>query len=268
MTSYPSVRPTGVGLRSVGSDVALLTGRCLRHELRSVEGLLIGIALPVMLMLLFVFVLGGAISTGASGLSYVDYVVPGVILLAAGYGAATTAITVAVDIGNGAFDRFWTLPIAGWAVPAGHVAASVVKNLATTAVVVAVAVAVGFRPQANPLVWGVAWGLIALFVLALTWLAVAVGMATRNPEVASAFSFVVLFVPYLSSAFVPVETMPAALRVIAEWQPWTPLANALRSLLLGGPVDQGALSAGLWWLGVLVLSVPVTVSLFRRRTGR
>ncbi|WP_418606658.1 ABC transporter permease [Georgenia sp. SUBG003] len=240
----------------------------MHHQLRSLDTLLVGVLLPVMLMLLFVYVFGGALSTGSSGLSYVDYVVPGVVLLTAGYGAANTAQAVTADISGGVVDRLRSLPVASWAVPGGHVLASLVKNLGTTAIVIGVAVLVGFRPHASTADWLAAVGLVALYVLAMTWVAAAVGMVARSVEAASAFSFFVLFLPYLSSSFVPVETMPRVLRAVAEHQPITPTTDALRALLLGAPVGNHAGVAIAWWAGALLLAAPVAAVLFRRRTSR
>ena len=267
MTAVPRTDPAGNG-PTAPTSVMLLARRSLQHELRSVDGLLLGIVLPVLLMLLFVYVFGGAITTGATGLDYVDFVAPAVILLAAGYGAATTATTVALDVTTGAFDRLRTLPIPDWSAPAGHVATSVVKNLASTAIVIAIGVTIGFRPQAGLGDWAVALGIVTLYIVALTWASVAVGLVARSVELAGAFPFFVLFLPYLSSAFVPVETMPAGLQVVAEHQPMTAITDALRYWLLGIPAPGATTAALLWWAGILLVSVPVTAVLFRRRTVR
>ncbi|GAA4429459.1 multidrug efflux ABC transporter permease LieB [Georgenia halophila] len=250
------------------ADVALFTRRGIRHQLRSLDALLLNVLLPVLLMTMFVYVFGGALSTGGSGLDYVDYVVPGVVLLTAGYGAANTAQSVAGDMVTGIVDRFRSLPVADWAVPAGHVVASVAKNLVTTAIVLAVAFAVGFRPDAGLVDWLGVVALVVLYVLAMTWLATVVGLVAGSVESASAFSFFVLFLPYLSSAFVPVETMPTVLRAFAEHQPITPLTDSLRGLLLDMPIGDNGWIAVLWCVGIMLVAAPLSAMLFRRRAGR
>jgi ABC-2 type transport system permease protein len=240
-------------------------GRSLRHALRDVESLVMGIVLPVMLMLLFTFVFGGALDADGG---YVDYVVPGIILLCAGFGAAGTAVSVNRDLTTGIIDRFRTMPIRGWAVLTGHVVASLVRNLVSTGVVIGVALLVGFRPSAGPVEWLAALGLVALYILAITSLFGAIGLAASNPEAASGYGFILLFLPYLSSAFVPVATMPAWLQPIAENQPITPLIEAIRSLLMGDAVGSTWPVAVAWCVGIVVVAAVWGAWLFRRKAGR
>ncbi len=237
-----------------------LVARSLRRTTREVDTLLLSVLLPVLLMLLFVGVFGGAISPGGG---YVDYVVPGVVLICAAYGAAQTAVGVAADMTEGIVTRLRTMPVAAGAVLTGHVVSSLARNAVATVGVVGVAFLLGFRPTAGPVGWlGVA-GVLALFVLAMTWLSAAVGIVSPSPEAASGFTFVVLFLPYVSSAFVPVGTMPRWMQGFAEHQPVTPVIETMRGLLLGGPVD--AWPAAVAWSGaLLVVGWVAAVVLFRR----
>lgn len=247
------------------ADSLTMIQRSLRHSVRNQDALLMAVALPVLLMLLFVDVFGGAIDTGTE---YVNYVVPGIILLCTGYGAASTAVAVAQDMAEGVVDRFRSLPIHSSAVLTGHVVASLARNAFSTALVIGVAVLSGFRPTAGPLRWLGTVGVLVLFVLAMSWLSVALGLLARSVEGASGFTFFVLFLPYLSSAFVPTETMPAVLRVVADHQPITPIIETLRGLLLGAPIGSSGWLAAAWCGGLLVVSYTASSVLFRRRTAR
>jgi ABC-2 type transport system permease protein len=242
----------------------ILTGRSVRLSLRTVDALLTSLFLPVVLMLVFVYLFGGAIRTGTA---YVTYVVPGVILLCATFGSATTAVSVSSDMAGGIIDRLRSMDVRGRTLLAGHVAASVLRNLASTALVLAVGLAIGFRPHATPLGWVAAAGVLLAFVLAMSWLAAAIGLLARSPEGANGATFVLMFVPYASSAFVPVTTMPAWLQGFARHQPVTPVIETLRGLLLGTPVGSQAWVALAWCAGILALSVGLAAVLFRRRTG-
>lgn len=206
-------------------DRQVLSGISARAVEGSVDALLTGIMLPIFLMLLFVYVFGGALEVGTI---HRDYVVPGVIVLCAGFGAASTAISIASDMQTGVMDRFRTLPTFGSSVLVGHVAASVRRNLFASAAVIGVALLIGFRPSADPLELLAAASLLLLYILAMSWVTTAIGLAVRSAEAASGATFfmLMLFLPYLSSAFVPAETMPRPLRAISENQPWTPLVEA------------------------------------------
>jgi ABC-2 type transport system permease protein len=245
------------------SDSLALIGRSVRHSLRSVDALLTAVLLPVLLLLLFVYVFGGAIEAGGR---YLDYVVPGIILLCAGFGSATTAVSVNADMTTGVIDRFRSLPIAGSAPLTGHVVASIVRNVASTVIVLAVALIIGFDPTAGIAEWLGVLGVLLAFMAAVSWLAAAFGLLARSAESAGAFSFLILFLPYLSSAFVPPETMPAGLQAIAEHQPVTPIIETLRSLMLGTPGGD-ALVALAWCLGFTAIGAVAAAALFRRRTA-
>jgi ABC-2 type transport system permease protein len=246
------------------SDSLTMVGRSLRLTMRTPDALLTSLMLPVMLMLLFVYLFGGAIQTGTS---YVTYVVPGVLLLCAGFGASMTAVSVSQDMTGGIIDRFRSLDVAGAAVLAGHVAASVARNLASTVLVFGVAFLIGFRPTAGPLDWLAAGGILLAFMLAISWLSAAIGLLARSPEAAGGFTFLMAFLPYPSSAFVPIDTMPAWLHGFAEHQPVTPVIETLRGLLLGTPVGTSPWLALAWCGAILVASVALTGVLFRRRTS-
>ncbi len=218
-------------------DWLTMAGRSLRLTIRTPDALLTSLLLPVMLMLLFVYLFGGAIHTGTR---YVTYVVPGVLLLCAGFGAATTAVGVSQDLTGGIIDRFRSMDVAGAAVLAGHVAASVARNLASTVLVLGVAFLIGFRPSAGTADWLAAGGVLLLFILAISWLSAAVGVLARSPEAAGGF---------------------------ANHQPVTPVIETLRGLLLDAPVGSSPWLALAWCGGILAASVALASVLFRRRTA-
>jgi ABC-2 type transport system permease protein len=242
-------------------DSAALIGRCVRRSLRQLDTVLMAVILPVVLLLLFVYVFGGAISTGGD---YVNWVVPGIILLTAGYGSATTAVDVASDMTGGIIDRFRSLPIRPTGVLTGHVVASMARNAISTALVIGIAFLIGFDAAASPLQWLGAIGLIALFVLALTWVAVAIGVVASGPEAASGFTFAILFLPYVSSAFVPPESMPSVLEAVATANPITPITDTLRSLLAGAGAGDSWVVAVAWCVGIVVVARLSAAWLFRR----
>jgi ABC-2 type transport system permease protein len=246
------------------SDSLTMVGRSVRLSSRNLEALLTSLMLPVMLMLLFVYLFGGAIDTGGK---YVTYVVPGVILLCAGYVSATTAVSVSQDMQGGIIDRFRAMDIGGAAVLTGHVVASVVRNAASTLLVLGVALLIGFRPDAGPLGWLGAAGILLAFVLALTWLAAAIGLLAKSPEGANGFTFFVAFLPYPSSAFVPIDTMPGWLHAVAKHQPITPVTESVRGLLLHRPVGDNPWWALIWCAGILLVSVALSTVLFHRRVA-
>ncbi|SDN49884.1 ABC transporter permease [Streptomyces wuyuanensis] len=245
------------------SDALTLTGRALRLSRRNVDAVITSLMLPVMLMLIFVYFFGGAIETGTA---YVTYVVPGVLLLCAGFGASTTAVTVSEDMKGGIIDRFRSLDIGGLPILTGHAAASTARNLVSTALVLGVAFAIGFRPSASPAGWLAAAGILLAFVIAVSWLSAAIGLLAKTPEAAGGFTFFMMFLPYPSSAFVPIETMPDWLHGFAEHQPVTSVIESLRGLLLGRPVGDSPWIALLWCAGLLAVGLVGASSLFRWRT--
>lgn len=261
MSTAAPVRPRVRGL--VAERV--FVRRSLLHSLRDGESLLMAILLPVVLMLLFTFVFGGALEPGGG---YVDYVVPGIILTCAGFGASSTALYVAGDMKAGIIDRFRTMPVRAGAVLTGHVVASLLRNLLATGVVIVAALLVGFRPTAEPLAWAGALAVIALYILAITYLFATIGLAARSPEGANAYGFILLFLPYLSSAFVPVQTMPSWLQWIADNQPVTPIIETIRGFLFATDVSPHLGWALGWCALILAAAVGWGAWLFRRRSGR
>jgi ABC-2 type transport system permease protein len=246
------------------SDALTMSARSIRLSRRNVDALITSLMLPIMLMLMFVYLFGGAIETGSE---YVTYVVPGVILLCAGFGSATTAVTVSQDMTGGIVDRLRSMDVGGAAVLAGHVAASVVRTAASTVIVFGVAFLIGFRSDAGPLEWLAVIGVLLAFVLAISWMAAAIGLLAKSPEAANGFTFVVMFLPYASSAFVPIDTMPSWIQGFAEHQPVTPVIETLRGLLVGTPIGSSAAEALAWCAGILVVSIALSGVLFQRRTA-
>jgi ABC-2 type transport system permease protein len=251
------------------SDLALtrtrvLVGRAVRISIRTPDALIVALTLPVMLLLLFVYLFGGALD--ATG-HYVNYVVPGVLLLCASFGASTTAVGVCSDLTGGMVDRLRSMDVGGPAFLAGHVTASLARNAVSTLLVLAVALAIGFRAPAGPLGWLGAAGVLALFVLALSWFAAALGLLARSTDAANGLTFFLAFLPYPSSAFVAVATMPGWLRAFAAHQPVTPVIESIRSLLLGRPAGAEIWTATAWCTGLLAASVALSAVLFTRRTS-
>jgi ABC-2 type transport system permease protein len=232
--------------------------------MRNVEALLTALMLPIILMLLFVYLFGGAINTGTD---YVQYVVPGVILLCAGFGSALTAVSVSHDMTGGIMDRFRSLDLGGVPLLTGHVIASVMRNIVSTVLVLGVAFLIGFRPEAGLLDWAAAAGCLLLFVLAISWFSAAIGLLASSPESANGVSFLVMFLPYASSAFVPIDTMPSWIQGFARYQPITPVIETLRGLLLGAPVGNAPWQAIAWCVGILLVSIAASGFLFRTRTA-
>ncbi|OLF16820.1 multidrug ABC transporter permease [Actinophytocola xanthii] len=239
-----------------------MTARSIRLSLRNIDGLITALFLPVMLMLLFVYLFGGAIETGTE---YVTYVVPGVIVLCAGFGSSLTAVAVTNDMTGGIMDRFRSMDVSGAAVLGGHVVASVARNLMSTVLVILVGFLIGFRPQADAPDVLAAVSVLVLFVVAFSWVAAAVGVLARSPEAAGGFTFFIMFLPYPSSAFVPIDTMPSWIHGFAEHQPMTPVIESMRGLLLGTPVGDSAWLAIAWCAGILAVALAAASVLFRRR---
>jgi ABC-2 type transport system permease protein len=255
------------------TDTGVMIARSLRRSVRDPEAFITALALPVTLMLLFVYVFGGAFNAGVkAGGGYVNYVVPGLIVLCAGFGAGTTAVAVATDMSTGIVDRFRSMPIAASTVLAGQIVASVARNLLATALVIGAGLAVGWRPTGGPLAWVAAIGLIVLFIAALSWLAACFGLVVGSPEAANGATFILMFIPYLSTAFVPAGTMTRVLRPVAANQPFTPLIEAMRGLWMGhtstgASAGHEALLAVGYFGAILVLAAALAGWLFRHRTA-
>ncbi|MEU4364184.1 ABC transporter permease [Promicromonospora sp. NPDC023987] len=244
-------------------DTAVLTGRSLSHILRSPDTIITTAVTPIAMMLMFVYVFGGAINTGTG--SYVNYLLPGILLITIASGIAYTSYRLFLDMQGGIFERFQSMPIARSAVLWGHVLTSLVANLVSVTIVVLVALLMGFRSGAGVLAWlGVA-GVLALFTLALTWLAVIAGLSAKTVDGASAFSYPLIFLPFISSAFVPTETMPGPVRWFAENQPVTSIVDTIRDLLAQQPVGTDIWVALGWCVGILAVAYALATAAYRRR---
>lgn len=244
-------------------DTSVLTGRSLRHILRSPDTIVTTAVMPIAIMLLFDFVFGGAIETG--GVPYVDYLLPGILLITIASGIAYTSYRLFLDLQGGIFERFQSMPIVRSSVLWAHVLTSLVANLVSLAIVVGVALLLGFRTGAGVLEWLAVAGILVLFTLALTWVAVIAGLSASSVDGASAFSYPLIFLPFLSSAFVPTDTMPAPVAWFAENQPVTPIVDTIRSLFSGDPVGAGIWVALAWCVGILVVAYVVATLVYRRR---
>ncbi|MBD7957613.1 ABC transporter permease [Microbacterium sp. Sa4CUA7] len=245
------------------SDTTTLTGRSLRHILRSPDTILTTAVTPIALMLMFVYVFGGAIDIGDE--SYIDYMLPGILLITIASGIAYTAYRLFLDMQSGIFERFQSMPIARSGVLWAHVLTSMVANAVSLAIVIGVALILGFRTGAGVLEWLAVTGMLLLFTLALTWIAVIAGLAAKTVDGASAFSYPLIFLPFISSAFVPTETMPGPVRWFAENQPVTSIVNSIRALFAGQPVGTDIWTALAWCLGMLVVAFTVAMSIYRRK---
>src|SRR4051794_28857624 len=222
-------------LAKIFGDSATMAARGVRLSRRNLDVLITALLLPIILMLLFVYLFGGALDTGGG---YVFYVVPGVLVLCAGFGSASTAVSVSQDMHGGIIDRFRSMDVSAAALLAGHVTASVARNMASTILVFGVAFLIGFRSAAGPAGWLAAAGILLLFIVTISWLAALVGLLARNPEAANGFAFILMFLPYASSAFVPIATMPTWLQGFSEHQPITSIIESVRGLLNGTPVGD------------------------------
>jgi ABC-2 type transport system permease protein len=243
-------------------DTAVLTGRTLRHVTRSPDTIITTAIMPIAMMLLFVYVFGGAISTGT--VSYVNYLLPGILLITIASGISYTALRLFTDVQGGIFERFQSMPIARPGVLWAHVLTSLAANVISVVVVVGVALLMGFRSGAGALAWLAVAGILILFTLALTWLAVIPGLTAKSVDGASVFAYPLIFLPFISSAFVPTRTMPAPVRAFADNQPVTSIVNTIRDLFAQRPVGTSVWIALAWCAGILVVAY-VTATLFYRR---
>ncbi|MDN3497167.1 ABC transporter permease [Planococcus sp. APC 4015] len=248
--------------RIVG-DTAVLTGRSLRHILRSPDTIITTVVTPIALMLLFVYVLGGAIDTGTA--SYIDYMLPGILLITIASGIAYTAYRLFGDLQSGIFERFQSMPIARSSVLWAHVLTSLAANLLSLVVVVGVSLVLGFRSGAGVLAWLAVAGILILFTLALTWVAVIAGLSAKTIDGATAFSYPLIFLPFISSAFVPTESMPGPVRWFAEHQPVTSIVDSIRALLGRQPVGAELWTALAWCVGILIVGYVIANVIYRRR---
>ena len=245
-------------------DTGILFGRSIRHIQRSPDTIITVAVMPIMIMLLFVYVYGGAIKTSTGTDNYVNYMLPGILLIAVASGVAYTAYRIFLDMQKGIIARLHSMPVARSSVLWGHVLTSLVSNAISLTVIFLVAMVMGFRSSANLSAWLAAAGILALFTLALTWLAVIPGLTAKSIEGASAFSYPLIFLPFISSAFVPTATMPTPVRIFAEHQPVTAIVNSLRSLLGGQPVGTDIWTALAWCTGIAILAYFLAMRVYRR----
>ena len=244
-------------------DTAVLTGRSLRHITRSLDTIITTTIMPIGFMLLFVYVFGGAIDSGSD--SYVSYLLPGILIITIASGISYTAYRLFLDMQSGIFERLQSMPIARSSVLWAHVLTSLVANMISIAVVVLVAILMGFRSGAGVLPWLAVAGILILFTLALTWIAVIPGLTAKSIDGASAFSYPLIFLPFISSAFVPTASMPGPVRAFAENQPVTSIVNAIRDLFTGQPVGTEIWIALGWCVGILIAAYFFAMVTYRRR---
>lgn len=247
-------------------DTGVLLGRSLRHVTRSLDTIITTTIMPIAFMLLFVYVFGGAIDTGSE--PYVDYLLPGILPITIATGISYTAFRLFLDMKSGIFARFQSMPIARSSVLWAHVLTSLVANLLSVVVVVGVALLMGFRSGAGVLAWLAVTGILILFTLALTWIAVIAGLSATTVDGPSAFSYPLVFLPFISSAFVPTDTMPGPVRAFAEHQPVTSIVDTIRDLLTQQPVGTDIWIALAWCVAILVVAYTFAMVTYRRRISR
>ena len=245
------------------SDMGVMLGRSMRHIFRSMDTIITVTITPIAMMLLFVYVFGGAIQTGTA--NYVNYLLPGILLIAIASGIAYTAYRLFIDMQSGIFERFHSMPITPSSALWGHVLTSLVSNTISVVVIILVALLMGFRSQAGIAAWFAVAGILALFTLALTWIAVIAGLSAKTVDGAGAFSYPLIFLPFISSAFVPTQSMPKAVRIFAENQPVTSIVDAIRSLLGVQPVGNTIWVALAWCLGIMLVAYFFAMRVYKKR---
>ncbi|MFC9774277.1 ABC transporter permease [Paenibacillus chitinolyticus] len=244
-------------------DISVMLGRSMRHIFRSMDTIVTVTIMPIAMMLLFVYVLGGAIQSGTD--NYVNYLLPGILLMAIASGISYTAFRLFTDVQRGIFERFHTMPISRSALLWGHVLTSLLSNAISVVVIILAALLMGFRSSAGVLPWLAVAGILALFTLALTWVAAIAGLSAKTVDGASAFSYPIIFLPFISSAFVPTESMPTAVRVFAENQPVTSIVEAIRALLSGQPLGSDIWIAIAWCVGIMLLAYVFAMRVYKKR---
>jgi ABC-2 type transport system permease protein len=244
-------------------DTAVLTGRSLRHIARSPDTVITTAVMPIAFLLLFVYVFGGAIATGTD--SYVDYLLPGILIITIASGISYTAYRLFLDLRGGIVERFRSMPITRSSVLWAHVLTSLVANMTAVAIVIGVAVIVGFRTPAGVGAWLAVTGILVMLTLALTWIAVLAGLSARSVDGASAFSYPLILLPFVSSAFVPTDTMPGPVRWFAENQPVTSIVDSIRALFAGQPIGAEIWVALAWCIGILAVAFALANAVYRRR---
>jgi ABC-2 type transport system permease protein len=245
------------------SDMNVMLGRSMRHIFRSLDTIITVTIMPIAFMLLFVYVFGGAIQTGTD--NYVNYLLPGILLMAIASGIAYTAYRLFMDMQSGIFERFHSMPIARSTVLWGHVLTSLVSNAISVVVIILVALIMGFRSSAGVLSWLAVAGILTLFTLALTWIAAIAGLSATSVDGAGAFSYPLLFLPFISSAFVPTASMSGPVRAFAENQPVTFIVDAIRSLLAGRPTGNDIWVALAWCIGIMLVAYVFAMRAYKKR---
>ncbi|MBP2319969.1 ABC-2 type transport system permease protein [Kibdelosporangium banguiense] len=249
-------------------DSGTMLRRNLKHSLRYPSLVISNVAVPVVMLLLFVGVFGGALSPGLGGLDYINYVAPGITLMSVTTATIGTAVSVSIDKGEGIMNRFRTMAISRAAVMTGHVLGGVIQTLISVALVIGVAVLMGFRPSATAVDWLAITGFLALTAFALTWMAAAIGLVAKGPESASNMPLPMTFLPMLGSGFVPTDSMPDTLGWFAANQPFTPINETLRGLLMGTPVGTNAWLAVAWCTGITIVGYLWARRAFHRMSTR
>ena len=262
-TQAPSSREMDTIQNHFFLDLSVMLGRSMRHFFRSMDTIITVLITPIALMLLFVYVFGGAIQSGTA--NYVNYVLPGILLIAIASGISYTALRVFNDVQQGIMERFRSMPIAPSTWLWGHVLTSLVSNAISVVVIILVALLMGFRSSAGILSWLAVVGILALFTLALTWVAVIPGLTAKSIEGASAFAYPLVFLPFISSAFVPTSSMPPVVRAFAENQPVTAIVETIRALLSGRPVTHEIWIALAWCVGILLVAYIFAMRAYKKR---
>lgn len=247
------------------SDMSIMLGRSMRHIFRSLDTIITVTITPIAMMLLFVYVFGGAIQTETD--NYVNYLLPGILLIAIASGISYTAYRLFLDMQSGIFERFHSMPISRSSALWGHVLTSLISNAMSIVVIILVALIMGFRSSAGVLSWLAITGILALFTLALTWIAAIAGLSANSVDGVGAFSYPLVFLPFISSAFVPTESMPTAVRVFAENQPVTSIVDAIRSLLAQQPVGNDIWIAISWCIGILIIAYIFAMRIYKRKAA-
>lgn len=245
------------------NDMNIMLGRSMRHIFRSMDTIITVTIMPIMFMLLFVYVFGGAIQTGTD--NYVNYLLPGILLMAISSGIAYTSYRLFMDMQRGIFERFHSMPIARSAPLWGHVLTSMVSNAISVVVIILVALVMGFRSSADVLSWLAVAGILALFTLALTWIAVIAGLSATSVDGAGAFAYPLIFLPFISSAFVPTDSMQPVVRAFAENQPVTSIVDTIRALLSNQPVGNDIWIALAWCIGILLVAYAFAMRVYKKR---
>lgn len=247
----------------VVSNTNVMLGRSIRHVTRSMDTIITVTIMPIAFMLLFRYVFGGAIQAGTD--NYTNYLMPGILLIAIASGISYTGFRLFNDMQSGIFERFHSMPIARSSVLWGHVLTSMVSNAISVVVIIGVGLIMGFRTSAGVLAWLAVVGILALFTLALTWVAMIAGLAASSPDGASAFSYPLVFLPFISSAFVPTDTMPGPMKAFAEHQPVTSIVNSIRALFEQQPVGNDIWIAAGWCAGILIVAYAFAMRAYHRK---